>query len=67
MANERDGSDERDENAPAMPAADDRTEQHLTKARELLREARSRLTVRDGEPTDAGADAGPPKGDAGKP
>jgi hypothetical protein len=50
-----------DSNAPSAPAADDPTERHLVKARELLREARSRLTARDGEPAEAKPD--PPSSD----
>ena len=49
MAKPTDDRDGRDENAPATPAADDPTERHLLRARELLREARSRLTTHDDE------------------
>lgn len=38
--------DERDDNAP-VAVVDDATERHLVKARQLLREARSRLSSRD--------------------
>jgi hypothetical protein len=47
MAKPTDDRDGRDESTPASAAADDRTERHLVRARELLREARSRLTARD--------------------
>jgi hypothetical protein len=47
MPNKANAGDERDESAPVVPSGDDRTERHLLKARELLREARSRLSARD--------------------
>jgi hypothetical protein len=47
MANKRSDRGGREESAPAQRAADDRTERHLLKARELLRAARTRLSARD--------------------
>jgi hypothetical protein len=49
---ERDGSDD---NAPAVVITD-ATERHLSKARELLREAQSRLSSRDAAAIDVKRD-----------
>jgi len=67
MRNGTGGGRGRDENAPAIPAADDPTERHLLKARELLREARSRLTARDNDGVASTADSEQPKNDSEKP
>ena len=63
MPKERDGDDERERNAPATPIAD-RTERHIVKARELLREARSRLRARDDDAGTATADPKPAADDS---
>ncbi len=52
---QNDDRDGRDPGAPPAPVADDATQRRLVKARELLREARSRLSSRD----DAAVDAPP--------
>lgn len=59
MPNERNGDDERERNAPVSPVAD-RTERHIVKVRQLLREARSRLGARDDDAETASADPKPP-------
>jgi len=63
MRNGTGGGREPDESAPAIPTADDPTERHLLKARELLREARSRLTARDDEAIPPSADSKTPAND----
>ncbi len=51
MTKERD-RDGRDDHAPAV-GGEDATERHLVKARELLREAQSRLASRDDDTSDS--------------
>lgn len=56
--------DQRDDNAPVV-IDDDATERHLLKSRELLRQARSRLSSREGSAVESGRDE-EPSGDGGE-